>query len=132
MFHDVNWLAVVAAGFAWFMLGAVWYTALFGKKWSVLTGVGEDPGGNQGMIFGITFVLEILAAAFLAGLMHLTGMTGWTEGVHLGVMIGFGFVLPAVWINYLFQRKAFALTAIDAGHMIVGLAISGAILGAWQ
>ncbi len=132
MFHDVNWLAVLAAGAAWWVLGSIWYTVLFGKKWAVLTGVGDNPTGNMPFIFGMTFVLETAAAAFLAGLMHLTDMGSLQDGLHLGVMLGVFIVLPVTWINYLYQRKSFALTAIDAGHMTVGLALAGLILGAWR
>ena len=31
--QHINWLAVLVAGLAYFFLGALWYTALFGKKW---------------------------------------------------------------------------------------------------
>lgn len=133
MLHDVNWLAVVVAGVAWFVLGSIWYTVLFGKAWARLASVDyENPGGNMPMIFGATLVLEMVATALLAGLLHLVGPETLAGGLHLGALIGVGIVLPVVAINNLYQRKSFALTAIDASHMIVGLAIAGAILGAWS
>ena len=30
---EINYLAVLAAGLATFMLGGLWYTALFGRLW---------------------------------------------------------------------------------------------------
>jgi hypothetical protein len=36
MLTEINWLAVLAAGVAFFLLGAVWYSVLFGKKWAQL------------------------------------------------------------------------------------------------
>ncbi len=133
MFHEVNWLAVLVAGIAWFLVGAVWYTALFGKAWSRLTGIdGKNPGGNIGLIYGATLLLEIVASAFLAGLMHISGAESLGSGLHLGAFIGLGIVTPVVAINTLFQRKSVALTGIDAGHMVVGLMVAGAILGAWR
>ena len=133
MFHDVNWFAVLVAGVAWFILGSVWYTVLFGTAWARLTGTDpENPGGNMARIFGATLVLEIWASAFLAGLLHISDTATMGGGLHLGALLGVGIVLPVVAINNLYQRKSPALTGIDAGHMIVGLVIAGAILGAWQ
>ena len=41
-FSEVNWWAVLVAGFAVFMLGGLWYTALFGKLWVRLNGYSEE------------------------------------------------------------------------------------------
>jgi hypothetical protein len=41
-FDNINYLAVVTAGLATFFLGAVWYTALFGKMWVQLTGYSDE------------------------------------------------------------------------------------------
>jgi len=32
-YGDMNWLAIVCAGLAYWLLGAVWYSALFSKTW---------------------------------------------------------------------------------------------------
>ena len=132
MFAEINWLAVLAAGVAFFLLGAVWYSVLFGKKWAQLLEIDwENPGGNMGVIFGLTLAFELLASLAMAILIQETGLDGWRGGLHLGFIIGIGVVLPVIAINNLYQRRAAALTAIDAGHMAVGLAIVGVILGAW-
>ena len=133
MFHDINWLAVVVAGLAFFILGAIWYSALFGKAWARFADIDwENPGGNMPAIFGSTLVLEILAAAVLASLVNLTGHEGWQVGLHLGLMIGIGIVFPVIAINNLYQRKPLGLIAIDARHMALGLAIAGTIVAAWR
>ncbi len=133
MLQEINWLAVVVAGLAFFMLGAVWYSALFGKAWARFADIDwENPGGNTAAIFGTTLVLEILASAVLAHLVQLSGHDGWKIGLHLGLMVGLGIVLPVIAINNLFQRKPLGLIAIDAGHMALGLAIAGTIVAAWR
>ena len=39
-FSDMNWLAVLVAAVAYFMLGALWYSkALFGNAWIKYSGV---------------------------------------------------------------------------------------------
>ena len=40
IFSNINWLAVLVATIAYFMLGAVWYSkALFGAKWASPVGI---------------------------------------------------------------------------------------------
>lgn len=133
MLHDLNWLAIVVAGVAFFFVGAVWYSALFGKAWQGLVGIDpETAGGNVAAIFGTTLLLEVLAAAALASLVQLSGHEGWQAGLHVGLVVGLCCVVPAIAINNLFQRRPLALTAIDGGHMAVGLALAGVIVGAWR
>ena len=39
-FDDLNWLAVIVAALAYWVLGAIWYNdAVMGKKWQEATGV---------------------------------------------------------------------------------------------
>ncbi len=130
---DLNWLAVIVAGLAFFVLGSVWYSALFGKRWASYVDLDwENPGGNMGAIFGATFVLEIFMSAILASLVHASGHEGWMVGLHYGLLLGLGIVLPVTTINNLFQRRSLGLVAIDAGYMILGLCIAGVIVAAWR
>ena len=133
MFAGINWLAVLVAGGVFFGLGALWYSVLFGRKWAQLLSIDwENPGGHMGLIFGLTLAFELLASCAMAVLIRDSGFHGWRGGLHVGLMVGLGIVLPVIAINNLYQRRAAALTAIDAGHMTVGLALVGIILGAWR
>ena len=132
MLHGINALAVLVAGLAFFVLGAIWYT-LLGKVWAKEAGVDwENPGGNVPLIFGLTFVCEVLAAAVIASLLHTSGMAGTLAGVHFGLLTGIGISCSLLAVNYLFQRRSLKLYLIDAGHIVLGLAIVGAIVGAWR
>ena len=62
---EVNYLAVIAAAVATFALGGLWYSpALFGKAWQREAGVTEEKmkSANMALIFGLTFVLALIAA----------------------------------------------------------------------
>ena len=45
----VNWLAVIAAALSSFVLGGVWYSALFAKVWQREAGLSDEQaaGGNK-------------------------------------------------------------------------------------
>ena len=61
----VNWLAVVLGAVAFFAVGALWYTVLFGKIWQRESGLSEEQikSGNPAMIFGLCFVAEPVVAS---------------------------------------------------------------------
>lgn len=125
---DINMLAVVIAAIAFFMVGALWYGALFGKPWQREAGITEAPQGRQvAKIMGLTFAFELLVVLMLDHTIARTGASG-----HVIMMIATGFGLsimtPAIGINYLHQRKSLTLFLIDAGHFVVGMAAAGAVL----
>ncbi|HSR41197.1 MAG TPA: DUF1761 domain-containing protein, partial [Longimicrobiales bacterium] len=64
----INWLAVVVAAVSTFILGGLWYGPLFGKTWMAASGMTEEKAkqGNMAMIFGVSFLLQLVAAAVLA------------------------------------------------------------------
>ncbi len=74
MFAGINWLAVLVAGGVFFGLGALWYSVLFGRKWAQLLSIDwENPGGNMGVIFGLTLAFELLASCAMAVLIRDSG-----------------------------------------------------------
>jgi hypothetical protein len=126
---DMDWLTVFLGALAFFVVGAIWYTALFGKAWQRATGLSEEQlktGASMPLIFGLAFLLELLIAITLA---HQYAMTGPSDRAKMMIAVGYGAMLmaPAVGINYLFLRKPLKLFLIDAGHLIVGMAAMGGV-----
>lgn len=126
------YLAVLAAGVAGWVFGAIWYTVL-GKAWQAALGM--DAEGCKGKKMPVTPLLVALAAALamaatqallLAGL----GVEGWMRGAEIGLILGLGFLLTSNLVNNMFQQKKPMVTVIDAGHWVLALTLEGAILGA--
>ena len=68
-FQNLNWLAIITAGASAFVLGGLWYSPLlFAKRWMKETGITEETTRNANMtrIFGLGFILSLMAAFFLA------------------------------------------------------------------
>ena len=126
---EISWLAVLLGALAFFAVGALWYTALFGKAWQRATGLSDEQlksGASMPLIFGLAFAAELLVALTLAhqfsfGDPSARGMMMIAIGYALGLMI------PALAINYLFLRKSLRLFLIDAGHLLVGMAAMGGV-----
>ena len=125
---EVNWLAVLLGAAAFFAVGALWYTALFGKAWQRAAGLSAEQlqGANMPLIFGLAFLLELVVAWTLG---HQFARTSPSPRGMMMIATGFGATLmtPAIGISYLFLRKPLKLFLIDAGHFIVGMAAMGAV-----
>jgi hypothetical protein len=129
----VNWLAIIVGALSTFFIGGIWYSpAVFGKAWMKENGFTEESmkGSNMVKIFGLAFVLALVASVNLA--MFLGPDMDVTMGAFYGFLAGFGWVATFVGTHYLFERKSFRLILINAGYSIVSLTIMGAIIGAWK
>ena len=131
-FNQINWLSVIVSALAAFALGSLWYSpVLFGKAWQKLIKLSDDEmkSANMPLIFGTTFILNIIGA-FVLDMFIGKDATAIT-GLMAGLLVSLAWVSTSLGINYLFTRKSFALFLIDAGYYIVFFTIMGAILGAW-
>lgn len=128
---NFHWLGIIAAAVAGFAVGGVWYGPLFGKAWMAARGFTPESakqGANMGLIFGLTFVLNLVAAVVLDHVFNTYG----GPGLHLAMMISggvaLGFIVPAIGVNYLFSRMTLRLFLIDSGYWLVIYTVMGAIL----
>ncbi len=64
---QIHWIAIVVAAASGFVIGGIWYGPLFGKAWQAARGLSDDAmkNANMPMIFGLTFVLNLVAAFIL-------------------------------------------------------------------
>lgn len=126
--NDFALWPVLAGTAAFFVVGAIWYGVLFGKAWQRAAGLSDEyaQSGNMALIFGLTFLFEMLIAMVL---WHLIARTGAAPHVVMMMSVGFalGIMAPAIGINYLYQRKSGLLFAIDVGHFVLGMAAMGGV-----
>ena len=129
----VNWVAVIVATVAAFILGAIWYSkALFGNQWMQEVGLTEEnvQNANMAKTFGTTFALQLLAAIALSA--FLGEGSNWLEGLHTGLWIGLFWVATAYGVTYLFEQRSLRLWMINAGYFVVWYAVLGTIIGAFE
>jgi membrane associated rhomboid family serine protease len=132
---DVNYLAVLVAAVAYFVLGAVWYAnPIIAKAWQRAGGieVSEDQGPNPA-VFGATFVCYFVAGLATAMLVVATGTDSAAEGAVLGLVVGVGYAVTASAVSTIYDRKPepFAWFWINGVYNLAALVGVGAILGAW-
>ena len=127
----INWIAVVVAAIATFVLGGLWYGPLFGRRWMAASGVSEEEvaQGNPARTFSISFVLQFVAAAVLA--MFIGPEAGLVFGLAAGGAVGLFWVAGAFGVVYLFEQRPLGHWAVNAGYHVLGYLLMGGILGAF-
>lgn len=126
---EVNWIAIVVAAVASFLLGGLWYSpVLFAKAWQREAGITDEQlkNANMGKIFGLAFILCLLAAWMFAT--FLGPRPSLALGFGAGFSAGLFWVAASFGINYLFERRSFKLFLINGGYHTVQFTIIGGVI----
>jgi hypothetical protein len=131
-FQNLNWLGILISTVSAFMLGFLWYSVLFQKRWMKENGFDDESLKDSDMlkIFGLSFLLMFVAAFTLA--LFIGKDRGPVFGTMAGFHAGLGFAFTFIGISYLFERKSLALFLINAGYSVVSLTIMGLVIGLMQ
>ena len=136
IFSHVNWLAVLVATVAYFMLGAIWYSkAVFAPKWIQGHNINvNDPNGKKGMgqLMALSFIAMFVVCLTQAIIISKMGLTGGVmSGLKVGLITGVGISWMAISIGYLYTKKPISIHFIDGLYHTVGQVIAAIILCIW-
>ncbi len=126
------YVAILAAAFAAFVFGSVWYMAL-GKQYQLALGLNpEDCKGKKMPLtpMAVCFMAELLMALVFSILLNALGVMGWFNGAVTGAFMAIGFIIPATITNNIFPGRKPMLSLIDGVHWLGVAAIEGAVLAA--
>src|SRR3989337_2419557 len=118
--EHIDWLGVGLGAVAFVAVGAIWYTALFGKAWQAAVGLSDEQlktGANMPLIFGTCFLLELLVSLTVGPMFAATNPSDRGK-LMMSVGLAIGVMAPAIGITYLYMRKPLKLFLIDAGHFV--------------
>jgi len=127
------YLEPLIAAVAAFLLGFLWYTALFGKAWQKETGVTDEQAqSGMGITHGGAFLMMVVIAFGINIIVNLHAPEDQTfvHGGFHGLLTAVFYAIPAMVIHYLYQKKSFKLILIDGGYLILFFALMGGLLGA--
>jgi uncharacterized protein DUF1761 len=134
MLESVNWVGVIVATIAAFVLSALWFGPLFSKPWVRSLGRTEEEmrasgGGPLAPLLAANFVGTLISAAVLALIIERFG-TGPLTGATVGLLCGAGFAATAKLGDVLFSRTATSARYwIEASNFLVSYALMGAVYG---
>ena len=127
-FSDLNWLAVVVATVAYFLIGTLWYSnLLFGKQYREAIGAEEGPPA-VGAIIG-NLVLWFIAAMTLGLIATAIGTDTAVDGIVLGLVVSVGFIGTNRVTGRLYGADNPKLMPINAPYTLIGYAVMGLIFG---
>lgn len=131
---QVNYLAVLVTGFVLFMLGGLWYSVLFGKKWMTLIEKSEEElrRASSPVNYILVFVAELVTAFVLALVIGWAGVSDPAGGALVGFLLWLGLAGATTFMTYTFSARPRPLWAIDTGYTMVALIVGGVILSLWR
>jgi hypothetical protein len=130
----VNFLAVLVAAAANYLIATVWYAVLFAKVWQKLTGITDMKPApmNVALVFIGSLVLSfVLYHSIIFGNAYLK-MGGVTGGIMGGLFGWLGYIAPVTLSTKLFEKKPWGLWLLDNAFWLISLLAMGMILSLWM
>jgi len=138
---QINYIAILVAVVANFILGFMWYTPLFGKAWAKELGFdlsikptnGEMAKGMIIMVIG-NFLMAYVFAHNMAAWTFVPGMDQMPvigTILNAAVFTWLGFYLPGDLSAVAWEKKSWKLFWINTGYHLVMLLVAATILALW-
>jgi hypothetical protein len=129
----VNYLAVLVAAIANFVIATIWYAGIFTKTWQKLTGITDmKPAlANTVLVFIGSFVLSFVlyhSIVFGNAYFKMSGVGGGLMGGFFGWI---GYIAPVTLSTKLYERKPWGLWLLDNAFWLLSLLVMGIILSLW-
>lgn len=127
---NLNWLSILAAFFAFFILGYVWYVLLFSKQYKISLGK-ENETLPASLLFiigpAVCSIGYILASAIL---MYALNINTYARALEFSIIVGIGYLVSNtvnIAINPNIPRP-FLYGLISGSYFLVGITIVNIIL----
>jgi hypothetical protein len=141
LFGSLNYLEVIVAGVAYFMLGWIWYSFLFMKPWMKEMGMkneaqtaAEKKEMYQGMMptMALSLVTSIIFALVIGMLQISFASAGLVGHLFNGLMIWIAFVGGPTLLTALYSMdKRIKLWAINNGYPLAGILLLNILMFYW-
>jgi len=133
----MKWLPILCAGAAYWFLGFVWYSLLFGGIWGAeqmrhRQNVAEPGKGELIGKLVATFVSNLVASAAIAYLLYRTRTADLQHALKLGAGLAIGFSITTLTVVHVWEGKSTKVWLIDASYHLIGCLVAAAILVSWR
>ncbi len=129
--YQLNWVAVLVASSVGILINAVWYSdKFFGQVWRKATNLKKKDiqKPEVDLVLIIVFCTVFISSAATAILIDVLHINGAWNGLLIGLLIGFGFMLTNNGMHKLYEQRPFALFAVTAVGDLLTMAAIGVIL----
>lgn len=135
---QINFVAIAVAVVANFILGFLWYTPLFGKRWGKEMGydMNNKPKTSdfvKGMVFMVigNFLLAFVLSHNMAAwsfVPETKSMTPMANVMSASIFTWLGFYFPGDLGSVAWERKSWTLFFINTGYHLASLFVVASIL----
>ncbi|WP_147916655.1 DUF1761 domain-containing protein [Ruania zhangjianzhongii] len=131
-FAYLNWLSLALAALAYYLLGAAWFTPLFGTTWDRAIGHVRSRGSRFSLgYYLVPLISAALVSVALGVVIAAVAPDGLGEAILIGLVIGIA--VAAVSVNNALTPHTphpYLFGAVTGGYHLVGIVIASAIIGA--
>ena len=127
----INFLAVVMAAVAAFILSGIWY-AVFGNQLARLHLAYADSGSISACDVFVELARNLVVALALAWLLDQVGVEDWAQAALVGFVLWFGIAVVLLIGSVYHEKVPVKLAAIHAGDWLLKLVVIAIIVGVWQ
>ena len=130
---DVNWLAVLSAAIARFVIGGIWFAPFaFGPGWGRAVGIeAEAAKARMGRAMLVDFVAGFVLAWVLANLFQFLGVNRVVSGARVAFFLWLGFIAAPFLSMTMYEGRPMKLFGITAGFWLVAMLAMGGLIGGW-
>ena len=129
----LNHLAILVAAILQWIIGALWYSLIFGKLWKSLVGQKQGPTAFSAIVaMTSSFIGGLVLSFVLAHIIIWAEATTFPWGSFIGFMCWLGFVVPLLLAQTLYEGRSFKLFAINVFYWLLVFIVSGGLLAQWQ
>ena len=129
---SINWISVLVAVFAYFMLGALWSLKLFAEIYKVSLGKDGQELNNRGPLFVLGPALCVLVIIIASAILFYNNLniTTYGETIEFAMLIGIGFLFSNttnIAINPNIPRPLL-YSVINSAYHLMGITMMSLIL----
>ena len=139
MFTGLNLWAILASGAVFWVLGGIWYAAVFTKSWQEALGFNAlDEAGKAKLqkdfpkALLVHLVSGLLTSVVLAKIVSAMGATSLVDGIIYGFWIWLAFAFTLNLNSLMFEKRPKQVFLINNGFFLIAFAVIGGILTVWR
>ncbi|NOU13037.1 MAG: DUF1761 domain-containing protein [Methylococcaceae bacterium] len=124
-------LPILAAGVAYFALGGLWFSPLFGRQWDKAVGFERPPKWRPSSVYYIGPLLGCLVAAFATSyLAQLEQAQLLVDYLRVGFVVGMGYGVTITSINAIAPNMSYPglYAKVVGSYHLIGLVLCSAVL----
>lgn len=129
----INFTALLVAAIVKSFIGMIWYAPrAFGARWFKYVQCSEDElkrGMPKALL--VDLIGNFVMAFVLVHAVHYAGAATAAQGAAVGFFNWAGFVAVATLFSVTFEKRPFALWAINNGFQLIGIIVMGIVVSVW-